>query len=60
VLPSNVDPARGLTIYNTATGPYGLWVGLMWWIPGMILATGYIVFTYRRFAGKVAAEPGGY
>ena len=60
VLPSNVDAARGLTIYNTATGHYGLWVGILWWIPGMILATGYFVFTYRHFAGKVAVEPGGY
>ncbi|MCL5746541.1 MAG: cytochrome d ubiquinol oxidase subunit II [Acidobacteria bacterium] len=60
VLPSNTDPKLGLTIYNTATGQYGLVVGLMWWIPGMILALGYFVFAYRRFAGKVQLETEGY
>ncbi len=30
-------------------------IGLAWWIVGMILATSYFVFLYRRFAGKVVA-----
>ena len=38
VLPASTDPALNLTIYNTAAGAHGLSVGLMWWIPGMILA----------------------
>ncbi|MCC6368391.1 MAG: cytochrome d ubiquinol oxidase subunit II [Bryobacterales bacterium] len=50
VLPSNENLANGLTIRNTATSVYGLTVGLAWWIPGMMLATGYFVFLYRRFA----------
>jgi hypothetical protein len=29
---------------------------LIWWVIGMILATGYFVFVYRSFAGKVVAE----
>ena len=55
VLPSLGNGIPGLTIYNTATGSYGLGIGLAWWIPGMMLALGYGVFLYRRFAGKVAA-----
>lgn len=53
VLPSNISPASGLTIYNTAPAEYGLKVGLAWWIPGMILAGLYSVVVYRKFAGKV-------
>jgi cytochrome d ubiquinol oxidase subunit II len=60
VLPSSSNPELGLTIYNTATTSYGLKVGLAWWIPGMLLATGYFVFIYRRFAGKVRLEDSGH
>ena len=49
VLPSSGDPSLGLTIERTAAGPYGLRMGLMWWIPGMLLAAGYFVFLYRHF-----------
>lgn len=60
VLPSNADPASGLTIYNAAAPAYGLKVGLAWFIPGMTLATGYFVYVYRNFAGKVRLEEEGY
>jgi len=53
VLPSNVDAARSLTITNASATAYGLGVGLIWWIPGMLLAGAYAFFLYRRFAGKV-------
>jgi cytochrome d ubiquinol oxidase subunit II len=53
VLPSNSDPALSLTVSNTAAPLYGLKVGLVWFIPGMLLATGYFVYTYRSFSGKV-------
>ena len=56
VLPSNLDALRGLTIYNAAAAPYGLKIGLVWFIPGMLLATAYFVYTYRNFAGKVKLE----
>jgi len=49
VLPANGDPASSLTIYNTAASSYGLLVGLAWFIPGILLATGYFVYTYRNF-----------
>jgi cytochrome d ubiquinol oxidase subunit II len=55
VLPSSVDPSFGLTVANTAAAPYGLQVGLYWFLPGVALTAGYFVFTYRHFAGKVAA-----
>lgn len=55
VLPS-VTPGTGLTVYNTATGAYGLSVGLIWWIPGMLLAVGYFTFLYYRFAGRIKLD----
>src|SRR5260370_12395223 len=53
VLPSRADPQFGLTVANAAAGAYGLRVGLAWWIPDTVLATGYFAFIYRRFARKV-------
>jgi cytochrome d ubiquinol oxidase subunit II len=60
VLPASTDPARNLTIYNTAAGHHGLTVGLTWWILGMILALGYFFFLFRMFKGKVRLEGEGY
>ena len=60
VLPASTDPARSLTIYNSAAGHHGLSVGFIWWILGMILALGYFFFVYRMFRGKVKLEGGGY
>ena len=54
VLPSNAEPDAGLTVSNAAAASYGLYVGLAWWIPGMLLAGVYSVFVYRHFAGKVS------
>lgn len=53
VLPANTDPAFALTVHNAAAAEYGLMVGLVWWVPGMILVTAYFTFVYRHFAGKV-------
>ena len=53
VLPSSTAPNLSLTIYNAAAAEHGLIIGLWWFIPGMALATGYSVFVYRHFAGKV-------
>jgi cytochrome d ubiquinol oxidase subunit II len=60
VLPASTDPALNLTIYNSAAGAHGLLVGLVWWIPSMLIALGYFVFVYRTFRGKVQLEGGGY
>jgi len=60
VLPASTDPARNLTIYNTAAGQHGLAVGLTWWILGMILALAYFTLLFRMFKGKVRLEGEGY
>lgn len=60
VLPASTDPARNLTIYNTAAGEHGLAVGFTWWILGMVLALTYFTVLFRMFRGKVKLEDGGY
>lgn len=56
VLPSNLDAGQSLTAFNTASAAPGLRVALAWWVPGMLLVTGYFVFLYRNFAGRVETE----
>jgi cytochrome d ubiquinol oxidase subunit II len=60
VLPASTDPARSLTIDNTAAGQHGLTVGLIWWILALILALGYFTVLFRMFKGKVRIEGEGY
>jgi len=60
VLPSNTNAALSLTVFNAAAAEHGLSVGLAWFAPGFVLATGYFVFLYRKFAGKVQLEEGGH
>jgi cytochrome d ubiquinol oxidase subunit II len=55
VLPAR-NPFYSLTVATAKAGAYGLKVGLVWWILGMILATGYFTFVYRSFAGKVVVD----
>lgn len=55
-----VLPARNamyaLTVRNAKAGDYGLKIGLIWWMIGMLLAAGYFIFVYRSFAGKVVVD----
>ena len=60
VLPANSDPQLSLTITNASAPEFGLRVGLMWFVPGILLAAAYFIFLYRRFAGKVSLEGGGH
>ncbi|MGD8816780.1 MAG: cytochrome d ubiquinol oxidase subunit II [Acidobacteriota bacterium] len=60
VLPAGPDTSRSLTVTEAATAAYGLSVGLLWWIPGMLLVAGYFLFTYRSFAGKVEPSESGH
>jgi len=60
VLPARPDPRFGLTISSAAASSYGLRIGLAWWIPGMLLAAGHLIFTYRQFSGKVRISGEGY
>jgi cytochrome d ubiquinol oxidase subunit II len=55
VLPAR-NPIYSLTVASAKAGQYGLKIGLVWWVIGMILAAGYFTFVYRSFAGKVAVE----
>jgi cytochrome d ubiquinol oxidase subunit II len=63
LLPASTVFARSLTVENSRAADYGLRGGLAWWLAGMALATGYTVFSYRRFSGKLrpgGEEDGGY
>jgi cytochrome bd ubiquinol oxidase subunit II len=55
VLPAR-NPLYSLTVNGAKAGTYGLKVGMVWWVIGMILAAGYFTFVYRSLAGKVSAE----
>ena len=54
VLPAR-NPTYSLTVTNAKAANYGLKIGLIWWVIGMILAAGYFIYVYRTFAGKIAA-----
>ena len=60
VLPSSLGAQFGLTVSNAAAASYGLRIGLWWFVPGIVLAIGYFLFTHRRFAGKVRPAQEGY
>jgi cytochrome bd ubiquinol oxidase subunit II len=62
LLSSSTDPAYSLIAHKVAAQQYGLTVGLIWWILGIILASGYFSYVYRSFRGKVSlpAEGSGY
>jgi len=53
LLTASTDPSYSITIYNAAAPGYGLGVGLIWWIIGILLATCYFLYLYRSFRGKV-------
>jgi cytochrome bd ubiquinol oxidase subunit II len=55
VLPAR-NTAYSLTARTAKAGDYGLKIGLVWWIVGMILAAGYSTYVYRSFAGKVVVD----
>jgi cytochrome bd ubiquinol oxidase subunit II len=55
VLPAR-NPVYSLTATMAKAGDYGLKVGLIWWVLGMILAASYLTYVYRSFAGKVASD----
>ncbi len=55
VLPAR-NPLYSLTVANAKAANYGLKIGLIWWVIGMILAAGYFTYVYRSFAGKVTVD----
>jgi cytochrome bd ubiquinol oxidase subunit II len=58
VLPASTNPFFGLNISNAKAADYGLKIGLVWWVIGMMLVAVYMVYTYRSFAGKILVEDG--
>lgn len=52
LLPATGHSGLDITLDRAISGPHTLAVGLVWWLFGMALATGYVVFVYRRFRGK--------
>jgi cytochrome d ubiquinol oxidase subunit II len=50
--------SNNLTVFNAATTPYSLRVGLAWFIPGLLLIFAYMVYVYRSVWGKVKATTG--
>lgn len=59
VLPAR-NPAHSLTVAGAQAGAYGLKIGVIWWVIGMILAAGYFTFVYRSFSGKVVVSTDGH
>ena len=59
VLPAR-NPIYSLTVASAKASDYGLKVGLVWWFLGIILATGYFIYVYRNFAGKVSVGKDGH
>jgi len=53
ILLSFDDPAKSLTIFNTAASQYGLKTGLIWFSFGLVLLLAYTGFVYKSFWGKV-------
>ncbi len=47
------NPQGGLTIHNAAAPSYGLHVGLIWFIPGVMLVAAYFAFAYRNIIEKI-------
>jgi len=53
LLPATTGADRDITLAKAISGPHTLAVGLAWWLFGMTLAVGYVVFVYTKFKGKV-------
>jgi cytochrome d ubiquinol oxidase subunit II len=60
LLPATTGAANDITLTRAISGEHTLAVGLAWWLIGMTLAVGYVVFVYSRFKGKVDAAAGGH
>jgi cytochrome bd ubiquinol oxidase subunit II len=53
LLRSSVDSAFSLDVASTANDREGLVLGLIWWIPAILLALGYFTYLFRSIRGKV-------
>lgn len=55
VLPAR-EAGHGVLASVARSSDYSLRVGLVWWIPGILLATAYFVFVYRKLPGSLREE----
>ncbi len=60
MIPSSIDLANSLTIYNASSTPRTHTVMLVIALIGMPLVIAYTVFTYRVFRGKVVIDDDSY
>lgn len=56
LLRSTVDPGFTLDAFNASSPHATLAIGLVVWIPAILLAVLYFAYLYRSFRGKVRAE----
>ncbi len=60
LVPSNIDLAYSLTIYNASSTPGTLSAMLIIALVGMPIVIGYTIFVYRVFRGKVVLSKESY
>src|ERR1035437_9561999 len=60
LLPATSNAGLDITMERAISGPHTLAVGLAWWIFGMALAGGYVIFVYSQFKGKADLGAGGH
>jgi cytochrome d ubiquinol oxidase subunit II len=60
LVPSNIDPANSLTIYNASSSPYTLQAMFIIALIGVPIVLGYTIFIYRMFKGKVVLGEDSY
>ena len=51
ILRSTLSASWNLTVANAAAGTTGLQLGLWWWIPAIVLASGYFWYLYHSLRG---------
>ncbi|GAB4519898.1 cytochrome d ubiquinol oxidase subunit II [Flagellimonas sp.] len=60
LLPSTIDPAHSITIYNAASSQKSLGIMLTIVLIGAPLLAGYFLFLYKTFHGKVKLDDTSY
>jgi cytochrome d ubiquinol oxidase subunit II len=55
ILRSTIDAAFDVDAHSAAAGRRGMLLGLVWWIPALLLALGYFTYLFRSFRGKATA-----
>lgn len=56
LLRSTIEPRFTLDAFNASSPRATLVIGLVVWLPAMVLAAGYFTYLYRSVRGKVRSE----